>query len=72
VRSGVPPGQRVLRRSCDRHERERGDLQRRRHPASYELPCVERRYHRCMADAAELEQQLKEIETQLDWVRDYL
>jgi len=25
-----------------------------------------------MADAAELEQQLKEIETQLDWVRDYL
>jgi hypothetical protein len=25
-----------------------------------------------VADAAELEQQLKGIETQLDWVRDYL
>jgi len=25
-----------------------------------------------MADAAELQQQLEEIRTQLDWVRDYL
>jgi hypothetical protein len=33
---------------------------------------AERRYHRCMADAAELSQQLEEIATQLDWVRDYL